>query len=68
LEEAAEHAGLEVWTEFDGNILLIVCDPRGILEMQLRPQLIHLLNSIVILINYIKNVYYLLILKTEDQS
>jgi hypothetical protein len=54
LEEAAEHAGLEVLSEFHDNILMIVCDPRGILEMQLRPQLIHLLNSIVILINDIK--------------
>jgi hypothetical protein len=58
LEEVAMRAGHEVLKEFDDNILLIVGDPQEILELQLRPHPIHLLNIttnvIIILINYIK--------------
>ncbi len=39
--------------EFDDNILLIVGDPQWILDEQLRPHMIHVLNIIIILLNYI---------------
>jgi hypothetical protein len=54
--------------ENDGNISLIVDNPLGILDQQLRPHLIHLLN-IIILINY-SNLYKikLLILETDDHT
>ncbi len=46
------------------NILLIVADPQGILEQQLRPHPIPLLNIIFILIDYI---IYIIRLKTEER-
>ncbi len=38
--------------EVDYDILLIVCDPRGILEKQPRPYTAHLLIIILILLIY----------------
>jgi hypothetical protein len=43
--------------EVDDNTSLIVVNPQGILDQQLRHRLIHLLNTFIIafiLINYIK--------------
>ncbi len=58
LEEVAEHAGQNVLTEVD-YILLIVGDPQGNLDQELRPCPICLLNVfIIILINYIKLINY----------
>jgi hypothetical protein len=37
LEEAIVHAGREILMEVDDNILLIVGDPRKILDQHLRP-------------------------------
>ncbi len=54
LEEVSVRAGHEVSMEVDDNISLIVEDPQGILEHQHRPRPIHLLNTITLLINYIK--------------
>jgi hypothetical protein len=48
LEEAAVHSGHEVLVEVDVNILLIVGNPKGILDQQLRPLPIHLSNIILI--------------------
>jgi hypothetical protein len=41
------HTGYKVMLEVDGNILLIVGDPQGILDQQLGPRAIHLLNIII---------------------
>jgi hypothetical protein len=41
------HAGHNVLIEVNNNILLIVGDLQGILEQQLRPRPIHILNIIV---------------------
>jgi hypothetical protein len=49
LEEVAECAGQEVLVEIDNNILLIVVDPRGILDQHLSLHPIHLWNIIVII-------------------
>jgi len=49
MEEVAVHGGRKVLMEVDDNILMIVGDPRGILDEQLRPRLIHLLNNIITL-------------------
>jgi hypothetical protein len=46
--------------EVDDNVSLIIGDPQGILDQQLWPHPILLLNIIIILIN--NNDYY----KTED--
>ncbi len=40
--------------EADNNISLIVGNPQGILEQLLRPRPIHLLNTIIVFIYYIK--------------
>jgi hypothetical protein len=40
--------------EIDENILPIVGDSQGILDKQLRPRPVHLLNIIILSINYIK--------------
>jgi hypothetical protein len=40
--------------EVDGNILLVVGDPQGILDHQLRPHPIHLLNITINFNNFIK--------------
>ncbi len=50
------HAGHEVLMEVDDNIVLIVGDQQGILDQQLRPHIIHLLNIIITqltVLNYI---------------
>jgi hypothetical protein len=55
LEEVAVCAGHKVLTE-DGNIVPIVGDPQGILDGQLKPRTINLLNiiiNLIILMNYI---------------
>ncbi len=52
LYKVTVHAGHEVLMEVDDNILLIVCDQQGILSAQLTPRWIHLLNIIIIKINY----------------
>jgi hypothetical protein len=44
------YSGHEVLMEVDDNILLLVSDPRGILDQQLRPRSIQLLNITVIII------------------
>ncbi len=54
LEEVTVHAGHKVLMEVDDNTLLIIGNPRGILDQQLRPHGINLLNIIITLINYIK--------------
>ncbi len=54
LREVAPCAGHKVLMEVDDNILLIVGDQSGILDKQLRLHPIHLLNIILILVNYIK--------------
>jgi hypothetical protein len=51
LEEVTVNASHEVLMEVDDNMSLIVGDPQGILDQQLRP--IPLLNIIIILMNYI---------------
>ncbi len=40
--------------EVDDNILLIVGGQQEILDQQLKPHLIHLINIIMFIINYIK--------------
>ncbi len=52
--EVVVHSGHEVLIEIDNYISLIVGDPLGILDQQLRPHPIHLLNIIIIFINYFK--------------
>jgi hypothetical protein len=49
-EEVDVRAGHEVLMEADDTILLIFGDPQGILNQQLRPCLIRLINIIIILI------------------
>jgi hypothetical protein len=52
LEEVAAHSVHKVWMEVGNYILVIVGDPLGILDQQLRPHPIVLLNiSIIVLIN-----------------
>ncbi len=46
--------GHKVLIKADDGISLIGGDPRGILDQQLRPHPIHILNIITILINFIK--------------
>ncbi len=55
LEDVVGRAGLEVLAEDDQYISLIVGDPHGVLDQQLRPRTIHFLNTFIIsiLINYI---------------
>jgi hypothetical protein len=56
LEGVIVHAGHEVLMEVDDNIVLIVGDQQGILDQQLRPHIIHLLNIIITqltVLNYI---------------
>jgi hypothetical protein len=48
MKEIAVHAGYEVLMEVDENILLIVGDPQGISDRQLRPYPIQLLKIIII--------------------
>jgi hypothetical protein len=48
LVDVAVHAGHKVLMENDNNILLIVGDPHGILEEQLRPRLMHLLFIFIV--------------------
>jgi hypothetical protein len=52
LEEVAVRAGHEVLLEVDDHSALIVGDPRGILGQQFRPQPIHFLSIILILVHY----------------
>jgi len=54
LKELTVHAGHKVLMEVDNSILQIVCDPQGILDLQLRPRPIYLLYIITISIYYIK--------------
>jgi hypothetical protein len=49
--EVAMHAGAEVLMEVDYTSLIVV-DTQGILDEQLWPQTIHLLNIINVLKNY----------------
>ncbi len=56
LEEVAVCAGHKVLAEDDDNIVPIVGDPQGILDQQLKPHTINLLNNIInliFLLNYI---------------
>jgi hypothetical protein len=57
LEEVAVPAGHTVLMESDDNILLIVGDPHGILDQQLRPHTMTLLNIIVILIIILNDIF-----------
>jgi hypothetical protein len=43
----------KVLMKIDDNISLTVCDAQGILDQQLRPHPIHLLNIIIIFMNYL---------------
>ncbi len=52
LYKVTVHAVHQVLMEVDDNILLIVGDQQGILYEQLTPRRIHLLNIIIIKINY----------------
>jgi hypothetical protein len=54
LEEVAVRTGRKVLAEVDNNILLIVRNQKGILDQQLSPRRIHLLN-------YIHVIYFLLL-------
>jgi hypothetical protein len=55
MEEVAVHSGHEVLMEIERNILLTADDPQGILDQQLRPHPIPLLNIVIIrLIKFIK--------------
>ena len=47
LEEATVHVGHEVLMNFYDKIFLIVSDRQGILDQQLRPHPMHLLNFCV---------------------
>jgi hypothetical protein len=60
---------LEVLMEVDNNIFLTVANAQGIFYQQLRPYPTHLLNIIIIFINY-NNLYIikLLILETDDHT
>jgi hypothetical protein len=64
LEEVTVSAGHKVLMGIDYNISLIVGDPQEILEEQLRPHPIPLLNISFILIDYI---IYIIRLKTEER-
>ncbi len=62
------HVGCEVSMEVDDNIFLIVGDPQGILDQQLRTKQICILNIIIItLIEFIK-IYILLFFKWVCQE
>jgi len=54
MEDVVERADHKVLTEVDDNILQIVGNQQWILDQQLRPHSIHLLNiMIIILVNLI---------------
>jgi hypothetical protein len=53
LKEVLVHIGRKVMMEVDDNILLIVDDPQGILDEQLRLHPIHLLKNNIITLKYI---------------
>ncbi len=56
MEEVALCAGHKVLMEDDNNIVPIVGDPQGILDRQLKPRTINLLNiiiNLIFLMNYI---------------
>jgi hypothetical protein len=57
MEEVAVRAGHKVLL-FDDNIFLIVGDPQGLLDQQLSPHPIHLLNIIIGLISYIEYILF----------
>jgi hypothetical protein len=50
LEEVAVRAGHEVLMDVKNNCALIVGDPQGILNYQLKYHPIHLLNVIIVVI------------------
>jgi hypothetical protein len=57
LEEVVACAGQEFLMEVDGNSALIVGDPEGILDLQLRPHPVCLLKiNIIIILNNVKNI------------
>jgi hypothetical protein len=56
-EEVAVHAGQKVLMDIDDSISLIVSDPNRILDWQLRPRQIKLLNISVVLIDCVKLFY-----------
>jgi hypothetical protein len=49
LEEVGLRVCHKVLVEVNGNILMIVSDPQGIFDQQLRPRPIYLLNVIIII-------------------
>jgi hypothetical protein len=58
LEEVAVRVGRKVLMEVDDNILLIVSDPQGILDQQLRPHPSHLLKITINILNYLSLNYF----------
>jgi hypothetical protein len=52
MEEVIVRTSHKVLMEVEDNCALIVSDPQGILDQQLRPHPIHVLNIIFILITY----------------
>jgi hypothetical protein len=53
LEEVTVHAGHKVLMEATNNISLVVGDPQGILDLQLKPYPMYLLDIITIIIIFI---------------
>jgi hypothetical protein len=54
LEVVSVHVDYEVLMKVEENILLIVACPQEILDYQLRPCPINLLNFIIIILNFIE--------------
>ena len=57
MEEVAVHAGHKVLMDINDSISFIVSDPNVILDRQLRPRQINLLNISVVLIDCVKLFY-----------
>jgi hypothetical protein len=58
LEEIIVLASCKALVKVLDKSLLIVVNPEGILGQQLRPRLILLINSIIIILIIQKNIYY----------
>jgi hypothetical protein len=69
LEDIDRHAGHKVLMEVDDNRVVIISNPLRTLDEQFMPNPVHLLNIIIVAINYIKLYIITLLkyLKTENR-
>jgi hypothetical protein len=57
LEDVPVRAGHKVLMEADDNILMIIGDPQGILDQQLRLRPINLLIIVILILNVLDDLF-----------